>query len=430
MLALKIVRTLHFWRNLSRSVLADRRGAISFTVGLMATAILGVSGLTIDAGDWYMTRRAMQEAADAAAIGAATEIYANGTQAQAVSAGTTDAQLNGFTTGNGITVNVSVSADTATATISKPATLLFSALFLANAPTITVTAQASVVPGGAPLCILATNGTASGAFAHNGSGSLIGNQCGVVVDSTSSTATIVNGSGTIQTEGLCGPGSYSISSSASVNPLPTSCQSESDPLYPLPTNLAPTNVNAACDYNNSSYNKSTTISPGVYCGGITLTGSATVTFQPGVYILRDGPLQAQGSSVINATGGVAFYLSGATGVHVAEDAVTFSGNASVNITAPSTGPLAGIAFYQDHSAATGSITNTINGSVAANIDGVLYFGNQNIVINGSSNTSDEYPYTGVIGNTVTFNGSNTFTIGVRSVPLPSVMTMPRVALTE
>lgn len=395
----------------------------------MATSILGVSGLTIDVGDWYMTRRAMQEAADAAAIGAATEIYDNGTTAQAVSAGTADAKLNGFTAGNGVTVNVSVSSDTVTATITKPATLLFSALFLSTAPTISVTAQASVVPGGAPLCILATNGTASGAFTFNGSGSLVGNQCGVVVDSTSSTATIVNGSGSIQTEGICGPGSYTLNGPASVTPLPTSCQSESDPLYPLPSNLAPTNVNNACDHNNASYNQSATLSPGVYCGGITVNGNPTITFQPGVYILRDGPLTANGNATLNGTG-VGFYLTGNSGLIVSSDAVTFNGNVSVNFTAPTTGPLAGIAIYEDHTAATGTITNTINGHVAANIDGVLYFGNQNLVINGSTSSSDEYPYTGVIANTVTFNGNNKFTIGVRSVPLPSVMTMPRVALTE
>src|SRR5215469_14828467 len=124
----RIIRTQHFWRKLSRSIVSDRRGAISFTVGMMATTILGVSGLTIDVGDWYVTRRAKQEAPVAAAIGAVTEIYPIGTEAQAISAGTSDAQLNGFTAGNGTTVNVSISSDTATATITRPATLLFSAL--------------------------------------------------------------------------------------------------------------------------------------------------------------------------------------------------------------------------------------------------------------------------------------------------------------
>src|SRR6185437_9420892 len=63
-------------------------------------------GLAIDAGylEWVKTR--LQTAADAAAVGGAQEIHANGA-ANVVAAARGDAALNGFTHGsNGVTVTV------------------------------------------------------------------------------------------------------------------------------------------------------------------------------------------------------------------------------------------------------------------------------------------------------------------------------------
>ena len=72
-------------RNLARAR-HDQSGAVSFTIGLMSTALLGVVGLTVDVGDWYFTKASMQVAADAAAIGGATQLAAGGTNGQAISA--------------------------------------------------------------------------------------------------------------------------------------------------------------------------------------------------------------------------------------------------------------------------------------------------------------------------------------------------------
>lgn len=67
---------------------------------LIAITMLGMLmmvGLAIDAGQLYSARRAMQEAADAAAYAASVTLYQNGTQAQAFSAAAADATRNGFT---------------------------------------------------------------------------------------------------------------------------------------------------------------------------------------------------------------------------------------------------------------------------------------------------------------------------------------------
>jgi Flp pilus assembly protein TadG len=408
-------------------MLHDESGSIGLTVGLMSTALLGVTGLTIDVGDWYMTKRSMQEAADAAAIGGATQLWAGGTNSQAISAATNDAKLNGFSPANGATVTVTVSGQSVTATIQKTADLMLSALFLKTAPGIKVSAQAGLVSGGPAACLLTTSANASGALTLNGSGSVSAGGCAVVTNSTSATGLSVTGTETLTTEKLCGPGGSSIGSSATVNPLPSNCNALQDPLANL---TPPSNVNDPCQYNNASYSGDSTLSPGVYCGGITVSGHPTISFQPGVYILRNGPLKAAGTATLNGTG-VGFYLTGTgTVVQLAKDDLTLSGNVTVNLSAPTSGPLAGIAFYEDHSAPTGDVNSTINGNTSVNIDGVLYFGNQDLTINGTNNGGDIVQFSAIVGNTVTMNGSNVFKMGQRTVPLPSSLSLPRVALTQ
>jgi len=78
----------------------------------------------------------------------------------------------------------------------------------------------------------------------------------------------------------------------------------------------------------------TTLNPRTYCGGLHITGTASVTLNPGVYIIKDGPL------IVDKTAGmtgqnVGFYFMGdAAGV-------LFDASTTISLTAPVSGPLAG-----------------------------------------------------------------------------------------
>ena len=86
----------------------DRRGAMAVTLGLLMTSFAGMVALSVDVTDWYSTRRAMQSAADAAALGGAYALYNGGSNSQATAAATTDAQLNlgGFAKGAAVSVAI------------------------------------------------------------------------------------------------------------------------------------------------------------------------------------------------------------------------------------------------------------------------------------------------------------------------------------
>ncbi|MEQ7872377.1 hypothetical protein ABDK56_00005, partial [Sphingomonas sp. ASV193] len=67
--------------------------------------------------------------------------------------------------------------------------------------------------------------------------------------------------------------------------------------------------------------------------------------------------------------------------------VKANANANVNITAPTSGPYQGLAFYQDRRASDCNNCNLINGNSNSLITGAMYFPNQELQYNGTGNTN-------------------------------------------
>ncbi|MCX7899004.1 MAG: pilus assembly protein, partial [Methylocystis sp.] len=74
-----------------------------------------------------------------------------------------------------------------------------------------------------------------------------------------------------------------------------------------------------------------------------ITGGAKVTLSPGEYVVKDGPLVVDGMSTFNAVN-AGIYLTGAGATF------KFAADSSVSMTAPTSGPLAGILFFEDRAA--------------------------------------------------------------------------------
>src|ERR1700720_2378502 len=89
-----------------RRMRADERGAVSVIMGVLMIPLVGALGIGFEVSNWYMTTRGMQNAADAAALAAATNGGSNyDVEARAVAA------RYGFVNGtNNISVAVSNSA--------------------------------------------------------------------------------------------------------------------------------------------------------------------------------------------------------------------------------------------------------------------------------------------------------------------------------
>jgi hypothetical protein len=143
-----------------------------------------------------------------------------------------------------------------------------------------------------------------------------------------------------------------------------------------------------------------TISAGTYCGGIIVSGGKTLNLNPGTYVLLGGGLQVSGTSNLIGSG-VTFFntvwnesdpLADKVGNSQQYKPVVFSGGSATALTAPSSGSLQGILFFQDRNLPSGDTgpsgpQNTISGGSGATITGAMYFPGTPLYFSGGSSVT-------------------------------------------
>ncbi len=382
---------------------ARRSGFVLVTMLCCLLLLAGFLGLAIDTGylEWVKTR--MQTAADAAAIGGVQEIKMNGA-ANVVTAARGDAALNGFTDGQGgvtVTVNNPPSGGYSTTdstgveviVAQKVSTFFMGAV---GASPVGLQARAVARQASGTVCVVSLDAAAAGAFtASNGANVQMG--CGIMVNSASSTAFTVSGGTTVKAGSIWVTGGSTVTGGSSVTPTAsTGIPAMSDPLANVPAPSV-----GACTYYNTVVGGglTKTLPPGVYCNGINLGNGAHITFAPpGNYILKGGGLNIQGGVTVTGTG-VTFYNTAGGGYSY--QPFNFSNGAVITLSAPTTGPLAGILLFQDRSIVSSAV-NSFLGGTTNTLNGALYFPTTPISYSNGTNTSSTY--TILIAKTVNFQG--------------------------
>jgi len=382
----------------------DKSGNYVMITALMAPVLLGGAGLATEGGLWYYVHQSVQGAADSSALSAANMASLNAvrsptTQARSVAAtygyvdGTAGAVVTvnrppatGAYTGNNQAIEVIV-------TTQQPR--LLSAIFTTG--TVSLTGRAVALPGNAGTgCVLSLNPAASGGVTSKGTSGITLNQCSVYDDSSDGSALVNGGSATIDALSvnvvgqISGGAGITTSQGVHVGISPIS-DPYADVVMPTP---------GACDYNNKTYKNTVTIDPGVYCNGIQLNAGAVVTMNPGIYFIDRGSLQMAGGATLQGDG-VTIILTSSTGNNYAD--VTINGGAHLAITAPTTGPTAGIAIFGDRSMPTGT-TFKFNGGDSQVIGGAVYVPHGTLQYAGGNNANTNC--TQVIADTVTFVGNS------------------------
>ncbi len=153
--------------------------------------------------------------------------------------------------------------------------------------------------------------------------------------------------------------------------------------------------NTLCAYNDRAFNGAVTLSPGTYCGWQNFNANgATVTLSPGLYIVRGGGWNIN-QGIVQATGGVTIYFEDNSRWH-------FNSNSQINLTAPSSGPYAGLAMYEKYG--MGNETRPIDATGGLQVTGLLYFPSKDLIFNSGSNIANVS--TRIVGRTINFSGTN------------------------
>lgn len=310
------------------------RGGVAIIFGIVAPVLFGLLGMSIDYGAWLDQRTHMQAAADASAL-AAAKVYSDTQNADAA-----DAQANSALNAHnvtGVSPTVGLVDDGAAYLVSfnQQGVQYFSGLFPSGAPIIGVSAKVSIETGPGP-CILALDPDSSHALWLDSNAQIVATGCKVQSNSSNGSGLHSDSNSLITADSICVVGGYS-GGSSHYTPIPTTgCPPVDDPL----ADIAPPST-SGCDYTDLVLDNETTIlNPGVYCGGLSNLDNSNVTFSPGTYVIKDGPFYVDSSSQIQGTG-VTFYLTGIGAV------IHFDSNSVIDFTAPTTGPFAGIIFFED-----------------------------------------------------------------------------------
>jgi Flp pilus assembly protein TadG len=421
-----------------RRMQSDRRGAVAVVIALLAIPVLaGFAAMAVDTSTWSSAQNSAQGAADNAALSALVAAGAGASSTQVTNEALANAALNGFTNGqNGVTVTVNNPPKSGPNTsnssayeviVTKPQKTLFGGL-LGTAPTVIGRA---VALNPSPACLLALNTSASSAFAlSGGSTTVTASNCTVAANSSSASAVTLSGGASITAGKLNVVGNYTTSGGSTVTAtIKTGAPATSDPYASLAVpsfsgcGSNPTTTGGSpTTYTPSG---SPTINPGVYCGGINVSGGANLTMNSGTYIINgSGPgnfaFNVSGSTVTGS--GVSIVVTGpGTG---GWGTVNISGS-TVTLSAPASGAMQGVVMYMDRKApgplTTGcnnnQCTDNISGGSSMSITGTLYFPSQ--IVNysgGGSGSACEQ----LIADEITFSGGASFGKSCGSLTVPGL----------
>ena len=442
-------------------VYTKRRGQVVLLVTFAIIPMVAMIGLVTDVGYMRYVQRSAQKAADAAVLAAVADYNATNTGSVfTCGAGSTTpawvcnnptpytcpggltsasnpvedaclyAQQNGFNPTGGSRQSVTINSDVNPTTVNPIPTAPgvnngawwitarvvqsvpngFSAVVGNTSGVVAARATAAIQPGLA--CVYALDPSAQGAYSQNGSTTFNAN-CGIYVDSNNASAAMVGkGGAVVNASSINVVGG--VNWSGPINPTPfTGVTPFSDPLKNLST-PSPCSSTTGCEDascpNNSKplvVSSNTTLSPGIYCGGIYVK-SGTATFSPGRYIIVGGGIATQDTNSIIVGSNVFIYNT--YDKHNAFSPINFNANSSVQLSAPDNDPpYSGILYFEDRGCCSTMQTDSFQGGSASYFQGTIYAPSSLVQFAGNPDvgvTSSTAKYTVVIGRQFSLQGTS------------------------
>lgn len=382
-------------RKFLKSFLKCRRGNFATTIGIAAVPLMLVAGGAVDYTMMQHANGALQEVADGAALVGVKELAIAGTTRKTAEnvarnyANTTVFERLNLADGDGsVTVGASASLDreltVSMAYYWEPLLLHF---IKPDALPLKVNATAKLT-GKESICVIALDPSADGAIALNGKSAMDANGCSVYSNSKSSQGISLVSGASLSSISSYTSGGYDGPLTA-FKPRPIT----DSPQIPDPLTSRTQPAASSCKKTGLVIdNGVATLSPGTYCGGIHIKGLAQVTFLPGIYTIKDGPLIIEGNAIVLGKY-VGFSFQGETSTF------DFGPSTTVSLSAPKSGSMSGILFFEDRSASKNRLF-TIRSKNAERFEGTIYLPNAKLFIDKESRLGLTSNWTAIIANRI------------------------------
>lgn len=419
--------------------LQNAQGNVLVATAVLAPVLMGAAAYTTDYIIMFHQKSALQEAADAAAIASVKELSFVGTDETIISQVASSyvessfdqtSTLNNKNTSLDIVATPSKRDGQVQVDISYTWTPFLAHLFDYRVTPIKVSATGTLA-GNSLTCVVGLmqpERLAKSSIHMDDRSVLEAKDCAVFSNSVSRYGLRADKNSSMNAGSICSAGGFLTRGwrpDKQFSPKPiTDCPKIEDPLADRP---AP-NV-TACKYNAMVVNTDTILEPGVYCDGLTISGNSKVVFNPGIYVIKNGPFTVMDTASIEGEK-VSFFLTGKGSLF------NFQRDTTISLSAAEMGTTAGILFFEDRMVPHSFDFNpfmlkfmpekvrvhTISSNNAKKLLGTLYLPKSILLVDADAPVANESAYTAIItgrlwlreGPTLVLNADYTKT----SVPVP------------
>jgi Flp pilus assembly protein TadG len=439
--------------------LRGRQGGVTLVFALLVPFLLGSVGLGVDYATWLVRKQKLQNIADATALAVVSDMQVGGFdrgRAQGVAEGQVRSLAQQGRLGEDrITVRTEpvyrrVQTDDPFAVVpanerDQPPTgvrtilsqrkrAIMTTFVTPYLTDIVVQATAEIV-GTSRVCVVALAERGEESIGLRNDARVSATNCSVYAMSASAAAIDARDASVLDAVKSCAVGGYA-GSSQHYRPVPiTGCPAIKDPLA---GRAAP--PVGGCTYTDKQVgNRSEVLNPGTYCGGLVLTSGADVKLNPGIYVMKDGPLVIGTDSWTTETkhplakkyvpclcyhngvspalkarlqcptsstwlppaalsgDGVGFYFTGR--VQPDDDGVPrpmqLMPRSSVSLSAPTDGPMAGLLFFEDRGAPADRTFEVMSDN-ARRLVGTIYLPRGTFLVSANQVVADRSEYTAIV----------------------------------
>ncbi len=420
------VPQFNFVRKLLRGFFGCSLGGIAISVAVGAPVLMGAVGLASDFAVFTLKKSELQSAADAAALAATRElsvISTDSTSAKMSSESEEDegpieeiarnyvmASLETESTDISTSVEIDEAEGSVRVSVTDTWQPFFAHFLGADITPITTDAKAQLV-GENKVCVIGLAGTGSGVVSLTNDAHLEAKGCSVYSNSTNSMGFYLGSGSEIEADLVCSAGGvYNKGASSSAKVL-TDCPPLADPL----SGRSPPAF-GGCSYTNTMIGSGiVTLKPGVYCGGINISGDAQVTFAAGDYIIKDGLFFVHGKASVKGAN-VGFYFTGLLSL------IQFWDDASIDLSGREDGDMAGLLFFDDPKASILRVHN-IRSTRAKNLTGTVYLPKGTLLVDPAASVAEKSAYTAIIARRLVIENGPSLVLntnyGATKVPVPS-----------
>ena len=367
------------------------KGNIAVMAALVMPIVIGGAGLGVETGYWYLQQLHLQQAADAAAYAAALE-HREGEPEQMLDSAIAAAEQNGFDTETDTLdlINPSQRHPTDEGAIDivmrREIPRSFSAIFGADPIHVSVRSTARY-DASSKACLLALDLSADTGIEFQGSSTVDVAGCVIASNALSDTSIYSQGASSVTAPCLFAAGGISLSGQATM----TGCSAPRANQLPFTDPYRDLVIPTAGPCSNPPYKPGRT-----YCGNQRI--NRDTHFAPGVYIFSGGEVRVNAGAALNGQDVTLVFVNGAY--------MHFNGNTEINLSAPTTGPYAGIVMMGSRNSPGRRIV--LNGSASSQLTGTLYFPVDDLSYIGNFSGVDGCLQ--IVASTIAWNGNSSVSV--------------------